>query len=544
MFCALNGATRDALALEPAADRGGRRRSCRRRTPCRRSGPRPSSPHHREHRGGRARCGARAGSPARHRRARARARAELRPVLDLAGVRERAAEPEPERPGERGLDHARRSGCGCFGGAVAPRARSAPRPARRRTVSAAAEPRGGPVRDVVGARRRGAEPGVALVAAADHRVERVHRAVREHARARRRRRPRTAARSRRRRCSPRPTRSPPRTAPRRRGARGRARRASGSATRARRRFVARSTRSATACASRASDRPPRATYSAMPRAERARQHALERRAEQRGAADEHPGVHGARRSAWAGRRRARTRAAARPNPATGCKRRGSPNSASAPTPSTMPAAVTRAPSPPRRRPRLPPPSRREPRAAWPSIFAVVHAGDGPAAVVGVELGDRQGGDVDAPERARRGVQRGHDRGLDHAAVGDGDRGAVQRRLLRQPRAHAGEQRGQGLAAVGRGVRVGHPGLHRGRVLSGELRQRPAGPGAEVALGQRGIDGATVNPAAVWSRAPGRRDQHVDRGGAAQRRRAAASTPAPSKSSSAPNAAARTAAVEA
>ena len=34
MFCALNGATDDALALEPAADRGDRRRSCRHRTRC------------------------------------------------------------------------------------------------------------------------------------------------------------------------------------------------------------------------------------------------------------------------------------------------------------------------------------------------------------------------------------------------------------------------------------------------------------------------------------------------------------------------------
>ena len=48
-----------------------------------------------------------------------------------------------------------------------------------------------------------------------------------------------------------------------------------------------------------------------------------------------------------------------------------------------------------------------------------------------------------------------------------------------------------LAAVGRGVRVGHPRAHAGRVRRGDLAQRPARPGAEVALGQRGprrVDG--------------------------------------------------------
>ena len=102
--------------------------------------------------------------------------------------------------------------------------------------------------------------------------------------------------------------------------------------------------------------------------------------------------------------------------------------------------------------------------------------------------------------------------------------SVQRSLLLQPRAYASEQRRQGLAAVGRGVGVGHPGLDSGRVLRGELRQRPAGPGTEAALGQRGLDGAHGQPRGGLGRAPGRKISTSPRGSRAARR-SAASMPA-------------------
>ena len=53
-------------------------------------------------------------------------------------------------------------------------------------------------------------------------------------------------------------------------------------------------------------------------------------------------------------------------------------------------------------------------------------------------------------------------------------------LFLEPGGDACEQCGQGLAAVGRGVRVGHPGAEVGGVDVGEGQ---AGPGAEVALGE-------------------------------------------------------------
>ena len=50
---------------------------------------------------------------------------------------------------------------------------------------------------------------------------------------------------------------------------------------------------------------------------------------------------------------------------------------------------------------------------------------------------------------------------------------VPRRLRREPGTDARQQRGQGLAAVGRGVRVGHPGVHARLVGLGDLAQGAA-----------------------------------------------------------------------
>ena len=314
-----------------------------------------------------------------------------RAVLDPAAVGERAAEPEPERAGERGLDHARRSGSGA-------RRVAAPRPsAPRRSPPSSdrerrGEPRGGPVRDVVGARRRRAEARVALVAVADHRVERVHRAVPEHARARPATAPQnsgattastvfSATDSIAARHSPAPS-SCCGVAPDER-ADARARAPSRSS---------RSTSAATACglarerapAERGPQRDRRARACA---AARARAAAAPRDARRRRAPPRTTRAGAPRR---AGTRRARAPPAARPKPGDGMTApRVAEQRVGADARARSPAARHAAP----------------PRVARSRALAVVHPRDGPAAVVGVQLGDRQRGDVDAPERARRRVQR-------------------------------------------------------------------------------------------------------------------------------------------
>ncbi len=152
----------------------------------------------------------------------------------------------------------------------------------------------------------------------------------------------------------------------------------------------------------------------------------------------------------------------------------------APSPARC-AAVDPLPPPP------PPPPPPHARMAIGQLQRAVGAGDGPAAVVGVQLGDGERGGVEAPEGVERGAERVDQRGLDDAAVGDRERRAVRGGLLVEP---AGDARGEGaqrLAVVRRGVGVADPGGDLLRRRGVEIGERAAGPGAEVALGDARLD---------------------------------------------------------
>ena len=118
---------------------------------------------------------------------------------------------------------------------------------------------------------------------------------------------------------------------------------------------------------------------------------------------------------------------------------------------------------------------------------MVRAAQRPAPVVGVQLGDRERGDVDLPERRDRGVEGVHHRGLDDTPVRDGDHPAVEPRLPVEPAGDALAEGTQALASVSACVRIGHPrgsGLGLGGVHLGE---RAPGPAAEVPSGQLRVD---------------------------------------------------------
>ena len=156
-------------------------------------------------------------------------------------------------------------------------------------------------------------------------------------------------------------------------------------------------------------------------------------------------------------------------------------------------------------------------------FAVVDPRHGPAAVVRVQLGDRRA----ARRRSARTPTPARPARVATAALttppcvmamavpsSDG--------LRVEPAADPAQQRGQRLAAVRRGVRVGHPGTPRVGVDS--RRKRRSGPAAEVALRERGSPTASTAPKAVSRRAAAGRHQAPRRRGSRSGNRAAASRP--------------------
>ena len=125
-------------------------------------------------------------------------------------------------------------------------------------------------------------------------------------------------------------------------------------------------------------------------------------------------------------------------------------------------------------------------------------------------------------------------------------GPVAARLSAEPRADPREHRRQGFAAVGRGVRVGHPGPHARLVGVRDLAQR-SGPPTRPKSHSPGASPVMAKPSqrCGLDRAPCRRSPAPRPPAAAAPPAVVAATrPDTSSGSSAPKAAARTASVDA